>query len=196
MRDHPEFDRLARRVQRCLSLATSWRGTLFRSASPRYANKDDIITGAGSKAAGARWNPPGRFRTVYTSLHVETAVTEALAHFRHYGLPAARAMPRVIVALDAQLQRVLDLTDGRVRRMLGVSASRLLGEPWREMQKKGREALTQAIGRVAYGTNLEGILVPSAAHRGGTNLIVFPANLDPPASWLKIINRDQLPAAL
>lgn len=196
MREHPQFDRLARGLQRSLSLATSWRGVLFRSASPRYANKDDVITGAGSKAAGARWNPPGRFRTVYTSLDVETAVAEALAHFRHYGLPMARAMPRVIVSLEAQLQRVLDLTDGRVRRMLGVSEKRLLNEPWRQTQKRGREALTQAIGRGAYEADLEGILVPSSARPAGTNLIVFPANVDPPASWLRIINRDQLPAGL
>src|SRR5262245_44593937 len=136
MRHHPDSDKLARALGRCLALAAPWAGELFRSASPRYASKDDIITGAGSKAAGARWNPPGSFHTVYASLDVETALAEALAHFRHYGLPVSKAMPRVMVALEARLQRLLDLTDGPVRRALGVSEDRMLGEPWREKQKK------------------------------------------------------------
>ena len=59
MRHHPDTDRLARALEKCLPKAVAWNGELFRSASPKYANKDDFITGAGSKAAGARWNPPG-----------------------------------------------------------------------------------------------------------------------------------------
>ena len=86
MKPHPDTDRLRRALEKCLPRAIAWQGELFRSAAPRYANKDDIITGAGSKAAGARWNPPGGFHTVYASLDVETAVAEALQHFRYYGL--------------------------------------------------------------------------------------------------------------
>jgi RES domain-containing protein len=190
---HPDSDRLTRALERCLPLAVPWSGELFRSAAPRYASKDDIITGAGSKTAGGRWNTPGSFHTVYASLDVETAVAEALAHFRHYGLSVAKAMPRVLVSLRAKLRRALDLTDGGVRRALGVSGRRLLTEPWREEQKKGREALTQAIGRLGYEADLEGLLVPSAARKGGVNLIVFPANLDAPKSWLKVLNKGELP---
>jgi hypothetical protein len=53
--------------------------------------------------------------------------------------------------------------------------------------------LTQAIGRLAYNAELEGLLVPSAARKGGVNLIVFPANVEPPGSWIKIVNKGQLP---
>ena len=130
---------------------------------------------------------------MYGSLDVETAVAEALAHFRHFGLPVSMAMPRVIVALEAKLQRVLDLTDPATRRVLGVSTRRMLDEPWREEQKKGREALTQAVGRTAFEASLQGLLVPSAARRGGVNLVTFPANLDAPKSWLRILNKDELP---
>jgi hypothetical protein len=69
----------------------------------------------------------------------------------------------------------------------------MLAEPWRQRQKEGREALTQAIGRLAYEANLEGILVPSAACATGSNLVLFPANFDPPKSWLRIINKEDLP---
>ena len=193
MKPHPESTRLRNALEKCASRLASWQGEMFRSASPKYANKDDIITGAGSKAAGARWNPPGGFHAVYASLDVETAVAEALQHFRYYGLSVSKAMPRVIVALEAKLERVLDLRDGDVRRVLVVSEKRMLSEPWREEQRKGREALTQALGRLAFDLDIQALLVPSAARKGGSNLIVFPANLDPPKSWLRIVNRDELP---
>ena len=69
----------------------------------------------------------------------------------------------------------------------------MLSEPWREEQNIGREALTQAIGRLAYDLDIQALLVPSAARRSGSNLIVFPANCDLPRSWLRIVNRDELP---
>jgi RES domain-containing protein len=193
MKLHPESTRLRTALEKCVPRLVVWEGELFRSASPKYANKDDLITGAGSKAAGARWNPPGGFHTVYASLDVETAVAEALQHFRYFGLPVSKAMPRVIVALEAKLERVVDLGDGDVRRVLGVSEKRMLSEPWREEQKQGREALTQAVGRLAFDLDVQALLVPSAARKGGSNLILFPANLDPPTSWLRIVNRDELP---
>ncbi len=193
MPPHPDSVRLTRALGRCSARAVPWRGIVYRSSSPRYGNKDDLLTGAGSKTAGARWNPPNSFRTVYASSSPETALAEVLAHFRHYSLPLSKAMPRIIVSLEARLQRALDLTDGTVRRLLGVSKRRLLNEPWREEQKKGREALTQAIGRLAFQADWEGLVVPSAAQKDGVNLILFPANLTAPASWLKIINRADLP---
>jgi RES domain-containing protein len=193
VKPHSENTRLKIALEKCLPRLTNWQGELFRSAAPRYANKDDIITGAGSKLAGARWNAPGGFHAVYASLDVETAVAEALQHFRHYGLSVSQAMPRVIVALEARLERVLDLRDGEVRRVLVISEKRMLSEPWREAQREGREALTQALGRLAYDVGIQALLVPSAAPKGGSNLIMFPANLDPPRSWLRVMNRDELP---
>lgn len=194
MSRHAESDRLARAIARCVDQATGFRGVLYRSAAPQYANKDDLLTGAGSRVAGARWNPPTSFRTVYASCDPETALAEVLAHFRHYGLPVQKAMPRVIVSIDAKLAKLLDLTDGRIRRVLGVAEKRLLTEPWRELQKRGREALTQAIGRLAYNSDFDGLMAPSAAQKGGTNIIIFPANLDGPSSWLRSINKDALPS--
>jgi RES domain-containing protein len=185
-------ERLARAVQRCAELAISWSGELYRSSSPRYANKDDLLSGAGSKTAGGRWNPPKSFRTVYTSLDPHTAIDEALAHFVHFDLPIAKAMPRVLVALDAQLQQVLNLTDDLIRQALRVPLSRLVTESWRDEQGAGREALTQVLGRIAFETNWEGLLVPSAARKSGRNLIIFPAKLRA-GSRLLIVNKSELP---
>ena len=68
----------------------------------------------------------------------------------------------------------------------------MLDEPWREEQKAGREALTQALGRIGHELGWEAFLVPSAARRGGVNLIIFPANLSRRSS-LEIINVGDLP---
>ena len=84
---------------------------------------------------------------------------------------------------------------------LRVSERRILDEPWREEQKAGREALTQALGRIGQELGWEAFLVPSAARRGGVNLIIFSANLSRRSS-LEIINvgdlarRDQVCANL
>jgi RES domain-containing protein len=165
---------------------------VYCSATPRYANKDDLLTGMGSRSAGARWNPPRSFPAVYASLDPHTALDEVLAHFRHYGIPVESAMPRITVSVRVWVTRVLDLTDGATRSALRVSAQRMLSEPWREEQAAGREALTQALGRLAHELGLEGILVPSAARRGGMNLILFPGNLAG-GSTLEIVNVGELP---
>jgi RES domain-containing protein len=164
---HPESDRLRHALERCASRAVRWSGVVYRSALPRYANKDDLLTGVGSKTAGGRWNPPKSSPTVYSSLDPHTALDEVLAHFRYYGFPIESAMPRVTVSVSARLVRVLDLTDGKIRSALRISERRILEEPWREVQKAGPEALTQALGRIVHELGWEAFLVPSAARRGG-----------------------------
>lgn len=172
--------------------SVAWSGVVYRSASPQYANQDDLLTGFGSRSAGARWNPPRGFPTAYASLDPHTALDEVLAHFRHYGLPIESAMPRVTVSVRVRLARVLDLTKGPTRSTLRVSARRMLDEPWREEQAAGREALTQAIGRLARELDWEGLLVPSAARTDGVNLVLFPDNLAR-GSALEIVNAGELP---
>ncbi len=88
-------------------------------------------------------------------------------------------MRRVFCAVELDLSRVLDLTAGEVRRRLVVSQSRMVAEDWRRQADAGKEALTQAIGRAAFSAGIEGLLVPSAALRGGANMVVFPPNLEP-----------------
>lgn len=193
MLKHADSDRLAHALTRCHPLTVPWTGSVFRSASVRYANRDDFLTGAGSKSAGARWNPPDSFATTYTSLSPETATAEALAHHRHFHLPVESALPRVLAAAQVVLQRTLDLTDAKVRKTMRVSREALLTEDWRAANASGGEALTQAIGRLIWETEWEGLLVPSAADPKGINLIVFPGNLTPPGGYLLIVNREQLP---
>jgi RES domain-containing protein len=128
------------------------------------------------------------FPAVYGSSSPETAVAEALATFRHYGISVADAMPRVIVALEARLLAVLDLTDPKTRALLRVSRRALRREPWRERQEDGLEALTQAIGRAAHDAGFDGLRAPSAAVSAGWTLVVFPQRAA--AGALRVISEE------
>lgn len=192
MTEHPESLRLERAVVRLLQRPAAFQGVVYRSASPRYANLHDLLTGAGARLAGARWNRPGSCSAVYLSLDPHTALDEVLAHFLHFALPIDSAMPRVTVAVFASVRRLIDLTEAAVRSSLRLSRRRLVSEPWREMQTAGEEAVTQALGRIAFRAGAEGLLVPSAASERATNLIVFPAHLGK-SSRLEILRAEELP---
>jgi len=171
--------------------AVSWSGKIVRGSSMWYATRRDLPTGKGAELHGGRWNPKG-LAALYGSLELNTALQEMLAYFRHAGLPEIEALPCAWVAFDVKLSRVLDLRSQSVRRRLGVRLAQLTGEPWREMQDRGLEALTQAIGRVAHSAGVQGLLVPSARTARGSNVVVFdPVHL--PKGAVRIIKREHFP---
>jgi RES domain-containing protein len=209
MTSHPESEKLADALARCLQLATNWSGIVYRATSPKYANEYDLLTGIGSQEEGGRWNPKGLFPTVYASLDPETAMAEALQHYRYYELPIESAMPKTFVSVRVRLHHilpVLPITHRKVWRELGLSPEihkrvwsafgltflRLRRERWREMQRQGKEARTQAVGRLSWEAKLEGLLVPSLARPDGVNLVYFPKN-QKTESFLEIINVSDLP---
>jgi RES domain-containing protein len=102
-------------------------------------------------------------------------------------------MPRTLNAITVKLQRVLDLTDGAVRRHLVFSQARMLAEEWWKLQEQDEEALTQALGRAAWAAKLEGLIVPSAIRSDGRGLVFFPENLRSD-STLAIVNANELPS--
>lgn len=101
------------------------------------------------------------------------------------------ALPLVLTALEIDLAPVLDLTDGRVRQALQVSKGRMLGEPWWLLQDRGREAVTQAPGRLARD-HVVTLLVPSAARLRGANVVIHPDRISVEGR-LTIVNPDRLP---
>ncbi len=186
----PTFEQLKNRLTRLLPSATAFTRVGYRSSTPKYATEVDLLTGEGSKLCGGRWNPIG-IAVIYASLTPETAMAEALAHQRYYGISIEDAMPRTFVAIQVKLHVVLDFRDGSIRQRLRVSEERILTVDWRTEMQTGREPITQIIGRAAYEGNWEGLIVPSAAGSKGHNLLVFPDRLRP-ASDIKVINPERL----
>jgi len=134
-----------------------------------------MLTGEGSRRNGGRWNPPSSFATVYVAYSDVTALAESKANHIYYGLNPADALPRVIVAVDVRLAKVLDVADAAARKALEVSATRMRRDDWRASNRRGAESLTQAIGRAAYECSLEGLIAPACD--GGKNLVWFPGNM-------------------
>jgi len=186
----PTLEQLKVRFTRMVPLATAFTGTAYRSSTPLYATEDDLLTGDGSKLNGGRWNPAG-IAVVYASLTPEAAMAETLAHNRYYGIAIEEAMPRTFVAIEATLRIVLDLREGGIRQRLRVSEERILSVDWRKEVRAGREPITQMIGRAAYETDWEGIIVPSAAAANGHNLLIFPDKLRPGNS-ITVLHADRL----
>jgi RES domain-containing protein len=176
LQPHPRFASVLAAFGYLIQAPTPWSGIVFRSVSPRHAAAGDVTSGRGSLAVGGRWNPRGSIAAVHASLDPETALAESLAHFRRVGLPDHLALPRVFVALDARLERTIDLSRSDFARRLRVTKKTMVECDWRGERNLGAEALTQAIGRAAFLTGFDGILVPSAGCPGGVNLVAMPEN--------------------
>jgi RES domain-containing protein len=149
----------------------------YRVAGPRYTTAADISSGKGAYIAGGRWNPVEEMKVVYLSREPETAMTEALEHFRYHHLPISAALPKVLVAVAVRLDRLLDLTDPAVAAGIPLPVTELLAEDWRALMAGRKEPGSQAVGRAAYAAGIQGLAVPSKPALAGVNLLVFPENL-------------------
>ena len=159
------------------ALDSEYAGELVRFINPAYSKSADIVDGAGALHAAGRWNLKGAARLSYTALTPQTALAEALAHVQYYRLPVTLALPRVLVALDLNVSRAMDLREGSVRQALRISQATICQLDWRVENQTGREAITQAWGRAFAAAGFEAVIVPSAADPSGANVLVFPANL-------------------
>lgn len=148
-----------------------WRGHFFRFQTIQFPTARDILSGFGARQRGGRWNPPG-LAALCGSTTDTAALEEAKANDRYYGLETKT--PRLVVAINAEVERMLDLTSPTLRRQLGVTLAELAGEDWRKLLQSGRESLSQTIGRAAASVGASGILVRSAAVRHARNVIIFP----------------------
>jgi len=189
---HPDSPRLSRVIRRCIPLRTNFTGILYHAASVRRANPQDLVAGVGGLLTGGRWNPLGAFCALYASLNETTALNEAGQQDLRQGVAPWMTLPLVLTAIDVDVWPVLDLFDGRVRRTLRVTRARMLDEPWWKIQDEGREAITQAIGRVARNQGFVALLVPSTIGPSARNVVIFPDRLKS-TNRLSIINPDQLP---
>jgi RES domain-containing protein len=191
LREHPRSPEFLAFFTEQSSNAKPLSGEFYRVAGPRHTTAKDIISGIGAYIAGGRWNPPEVMNVVYLSRDSETALREANEHFRYFNLPVWQGMPRVVVAVRADIESVLDLTTTEAARILPESMKSLLAEDWRAIMDRGDESTTQAIGRIAYQAGIQAILVPSKPDPNGINLLAFPGLLTRKLQ-LEVLNADAL----
>ena len=125
------------------------------------------------------------------SLHPPTATEESYREFIKFGFKD-NVRPRVMTGAKLKFRCLLDLTDAKVRRKLGFSLKELNEEDWHGIQIAGQESWTQAIGRGCRLAGFEGLIAPSARHRGGKNVVIFPDKLAG-SSYIKPIAPEELP---
>jgi RES domain-containing protein len=168
---HPRFAELRDQLRAHSDWFTPWAGTLFRFHTVDYPKARDVLSGKGAAWRGGRWNPPG-LPTIYGSTTDGTALEEGRATDRYYGV--VTKSPRLLVTIEAQLTRVLDLTDPDVRRALHLTLAELAAEDWRRLSDAGKESFTQVLGRAVAETGGSGLLARSAAVKRGVNMAIFP----------------------
>lgn len=187
---HPQSERLAKSIARCLPLASPWSGDWIRTAPTPYSGAGVLLNGRGASDSGGRWKPPG-ILAVYLTTNARTALAEWLGRLDFASVPVEQRRPRLWVFGCTRLDRVLDLTRADVQSILAVSVEQLCEEWWDE-QERGIEALPQALGRLAHDSGLHGLFVPSAADRpSGTNLVVYPDTAG--GDWYEIYFENELP---
>jgi RES domain-containing protein len=190
---------LEQRMRRALQQAVPFPiniqspGICFRNVKHEFANRHQILSALGSLNNGGRYNYIEAFGVLYLACDPHTCLEETTRATIAAGFVAARNLPRTFIGIRVRLARVLDLTDWRVRRRLGVSRALLLADWERVQEVEGREAPTQELGRLARAAGFEAVLTPSASW-AGANLNIFPENLLP-SSELSIVNETQLPTA-
>ena len=192
IRTHPAYKSIHAALQSKLPTVSAFHGVLYRACDPLYANMRDLLTGEGSRIQGGRWNTPAVVATVYLAQSVEGAIAETLGLPSHYGFDPAKRLPLTLVAVDAMLEAVIDLTNADLRKSLDVTLVAVVGCDWRSENAAGKESLPQAIGRAAFELGAHGIIVPSAVKRTFKNVNVFPANLGG-ESHLKVRGSEKLP---
>jgi len=154
-----EFEKIAKRLP-----GRKERGTWFRSVPKTRAA--DILSMQGSLLFGGRYNPQGAFGGLYMSESEDDCKQEILKQVA--GNPGA-LKPRVIVNLKVSLSNVLDLTDEKVQKKLGVGVADLTNPQDRR--------IPQQVGEAAFRAGFEGIVYPSATTPGAKNLLVFTDNV-------------------
>ncbi len=139
-------------------------GVLYRVHSPKWAYVP--TSGAGAASKGGRLNRPG-VDALYLSVEAETALAE-------YKQTSSILPVGTIVSYQVALSQVVDFTSG-----YGPSWDPLweeFGCDWRRMVFNDKiEPPTWVLSDMAQAAGGKGILFPSAAKPGGTNLVVFNA---------------------
>jgi RES domain-containing protein len=140
------------------------RARAYRIIARRYQHTP--LSQEGSLSYGGRYNPPNQFGALYCGLSEEICWMEIEKRLEG---PLKRSRFR-LVPIYLYLQKVLDLTDSRIRTQLNIKLDSLIHPT--------DYRVTQEIARVAREAGFEGIHAPSSAGSGSI-LAIFLDRLLP-----------------
>jgi len=139
----------------------------YRYLTPKWAYLP--LSGAGAASGGGRFNRPG-IEALYLSAEPDTALAE-------YRQGSSLPRPATLAAYEIDLTEVIDLSAGHdpdrwAPRWAGWNCD------WRWIARIEHEIPSSwQLGDEAIRSGVAGLLFPSTHRVGGTNLVVFAANL-------------------
>jgi hypothetical protein len=95
-------------------------GPFFRTVAFKYLQRagrtaPNLLSGVPGRERGGRYNTAGGARTTYIAESPETALSEGVRPFLGSGVARALTRPLVMLTIQGQLRRVLDLLDPRIQ---------------------------------------------------------------------------------
>ena len=139
---------------------------VFRLLVPRYASTP--ISGEGAAKAGGRFNRPG-LHALYLSVELETAIAE-------YRQSSPHLLPATLCSYEAILPPLVDLR--RLNEGKWDPIWQQWTADWRQIKADGKfDPPTWDMADLALDAGVPGIIFPSVAKPGGTNLVLFLAAL-------------------
>ena len=163
-------------------------GDSFRLVALRY--QDSLLSTIGSFKRGGRYNVAQQFEALYVSGSPITALKEIRYLINTpAGVSAYPTRPYILLSLQYQLHRVIDLTDSHIRNFLDTNVQELTGSWYSFIEEE--IAPTQQLGKIAYDLGVQALKVPSSVdlENNGFNLVIFPENL-PPNGFVEIYDPD------
>ena len=176
VRAHSAFGKFRRGLVNHPELMPPWRGAAYRVTTLDYPSPKSILLGQGSLIYGGRWNAAGSFRAVYGSTVEVVAVAESRANAEYAGILFPLRAPCLLVSLELDLAKVIDLTSAETVTALGLDLEAFRSEDWRKAQIDGQESLAQCFGRAVFESGANGLLAPSARVPNGINVVYLPQN--------------------
>ncbi|MGL5941442.1 MAG: RES family NAD+ phosphorylase [Waterburya sp.] len=151
-------------------------GVVYRFIKAKYLNEP--LSSIGSLKVGGRYNIKNQFEALYLANNPITALREIRAIVETSSeIIASRIPPYVLLSIEYNLRKIVDLTDDNCQKALVTNIQELTGN-WLYMQSIGQIAPTQSLGLAVYQSkNIEALKVPSATAPNQYNLVIFTQNL-------------------
>lgn len=146
----------------------------YRVITPRYAKTP--LSGAGAAAEGGRFNRPGQ-EALYLSVDAHTALLE-------YQQDAAFLPPGTVCTFLVDNLRVADLRAGYTAANWSLLWQDFTIDWRREWFNAHVEPVTWEMADEVLDAGLDGLLFPSQAAPGGTNLVIYNSSARPVADLL------------
>ena len=137
---------------------SKWDGTVYRHMFGSHAPVRVNMT-------GARWNEPN-LAAIYASCERETALAEAEYYINME--PRRPRSKRTIFTIHVSLRKVIDLTAAGLLAQLDITDDVLAAID---------HTPCRTVGGAVNWLGYNGLLVPSARRRGGTNLVIYQQDL-------------------